>query len=85
MFLFRRSREDLVERKKEEEVKAIRQEDTLGKQEEFEKEEDEFEEEEDEEDVTFDETDGKLTTMESTSQWVTISLSLKIKNLCLIE
>ena len=46
---------------------VIREDDTLVGEEEV----DEDEEDKDE-DISFDETDGKLTTMESTSQWVLV-------------
>ena len=72
---FFRTREDLVESEEEEEVRKIRKDDTLAGQQNIEKEEEEeekeYEREEDgDEDVSLDETDGKLATMESTSQWV---------------
>ena len=64
-----------MESEEEEEVRAIRKEDTLTGQQSIEKEEEDEEkederEDDEDEDASFDETDGKLATTESTSQWV---------------
>lgn len=75
-FLFKfdcRSRAKQIDRKMEEELNSVRKDDSLIDGAEMKSNKEDAEDEEDkeeDEDVTFDETDGKLETIESTSQWV---------------